>query len=62
MTGAVLERVPWVPVNPSIFQISYVKAVGILENTKKPLKMRGMGVIPWIEIPNAAPEYTCGPF
>ena len=29
-----------VPVNPSIFQISYAKAVEILENIKKPLKKK----------------------
>ena len=51
---AALERVPWVPVNPSIFQTSYVKAVEILENIKKPLK-KWRSENPLIEIPNAAP-------
>ena len=35
LTGAALERVPWVHVDPSIFQIFYVKAVIISRNPLK---------------------------
>ena len=40
MPEAALERVPWVPVNPSIFQIIKKKAYDLVKRSKKSLNQR----------------------
>ena len=52
---AALERVPQVPVNPSIFLISYKLPLKERKILKNPLKKEFWSCVnPWIEISNAA--------
>ena len=41
-SGVTLERVPWVPVNPSIFHIPYKNATEMEKLSTNPLKKRAL--------------------